>query len=91
MLIEWDDDKAAINKRKHGIRFEKAAEIFLDEYRIEDFDEEHSFDEDRIKVIGLVENVLVVIYTERGKKYRLISARRATKREKEEYYGQFNS
>lgn len=39
LLIEWDDDKAAINKRKHGIRFEKAAEIFLDEYRIEDFDE----------------------------------------------------
>lgn len=61
--------------------------IFLDNNLIDDYDEEHSDDEDRIKVIGLVGKVLVVIYTERGEKYRLISARNANKRERSRYYG----
>ena len=90
-IVEWDDVKAEINRKKHGISFEKAAEIFLDEFLIDDYDEEHSDDEDRIKVIGMVDKILVVIYTERGEKYRLISARNADKREKRKYYGQFNS
>lgn len=90
-IIEWDDNKAAINKRKHKLSFETAAKIFLDDFRIEELDEEHSDDEDRIKVIGMVENILVVIYTERGERLRLISARNAEKYEREEYYGQFNS
>ena len=88
-IVEWDDDKNEINKKKHGISFETAAEVFLDENRIDDFDEFHSDFEDRIKVIGLVDEILTVIYTERGEKYRLISARQAKKLEKEEYYGQF--
>ncbi len=78
-----------MNFKKHGITFEKAAEIFLDEFLIDDYDEDHSDCEDRIKVIGMVEKVLVVIYTERGEKYRLISARLANKREEDEYYGQY--
>ena len=90
LIIEWDDNKAAINKRKHGISFEKAAEIFLDEFLIDDYDEEHSYDEDRIKIIGMVDKILVVIYTERGERYRLISARLANKREVKKYYGQFS-
>lgn len=90
-IIEWDDNKAAINKKKHKLSFETAAKIFLDDFRIEELDEEHSDDEDRIKVIGMVENILVVIYTERGERLRLISARNAEKYEKEDYYGQFNS
>jgi len=90
-IIEWDDSKAAINKKKHKLSFETAAKIFLDDFRIEELDEEHSDDEDRIKVIGMVENILVVIYTERGERLRLISARNAEKYEKEDYYGQFNS
>ncbi|MBQ4403776.1 MAG: BrnT family toxin [Selenomonadaceae bacterium] len=88
-IVEWDDNKAEINRKKHGISFEKAAEIFLDEFLIDDFDEEHSYYEERIKVIGMVDKVLVVIYTERGEKYRLISARLANKREVKKYYGQF--
>ena len=64
--------------------------IFLDENLIEGYDEEHSDDEERIKVIGMVGKVLVVIYTERGEKYRLISARNATKRERMKYYGQYS-
>lgn len=90
LIIEWDDNKAELNRKKHNVTFEMAARIFLDEFLIDDYDEEHSDDEDRIKVIGMVDNVLVVIYTERGENYRLISARLATKREVKKYYGQFS-
>ena len=89
--FEWDDEKYALNVKKHDITFEMAARVFLDENRIDDYDEEHSADEDRMKVIGLVIKVLVVIYTERGEKYRLISARIANKKERSDYYGQFIS
>ena len=88
-IVEWDDAKAAINVRKHGIYFEDAARVFLDENRIDYLDENHSDDEERWKVIGRVRNVLAVIYTERGEKLRLISARYATKDEEDEYYGQY--
>ncbi|MBR4642713.1 MAG: BrnT family toxin [Selenomonadaceae bacterium] len=88
-VVEWDDNKAEINYKKHGIRFKFAARVFLDENRIDYYDELHSDYEDRIKVIGLVDEVLSVIYTERGEKYRLISARYATKEEEDEYYGQY--
>ena len=90
-LVEWDDDKAEQNFKKHKIRFEIAARVFLDDYRIEDFDGLHSDDEERIKVIGRVGKILVVIYTERGEKYRLISARYADKKEQEDYYGQYKN
>ena len=88
-IVEWDDNKAEINRKKHNVTFEMAARVFLDEFLIDDYDEEHSYDEDRIKVIGMVDDILVVIYTERGEKYRLISARNADKKEKRRYYGQF--
>ena len=91
IIVEWDDNKAEINFKKHGIYFEDAAWIFLDENRIEEFDELHSDFEDRIKVIGRVGKVLAVIYTERGEKYRIISARYATKKEMDNYYGQYYS
>lgn len=90
LIVEWDDNKAAINYKKHGIHFEDAALIFLDDNLIADYDEEHSHDEDRIKVIGMVGKILVVIYTERGEKLRLISARNATKKERRKYYGQYS-
>ena len=85
----WDSDKDEINWRKHKVRFEDAARIFLDEYRYDDFDELHSDFEDRIKTVGFVRNVLAVIYTERGDRNRIISARRATTREEAKYFGQF--
>lgn len=88
-IVEWDDKKAEINKKKHNIRFKLAARVFLDENRIEDYDEFHSDDEERIKVIGRVGKVLAVIYTERGERYRIISARYADREEIDEYYGQY--
>lgn len=90
-FIEWDDKKAEINKKKHHVSFEMAAKVFLDDFLIDDYDFEHSDDEDRIKVIGMVDKVLVVIYTERVERFRLISARFATKKEVQKYYGQFSS
>ena len=90
-IVEWDDDKNEINFKKHGIYFEDAAWIFLDDNRIEDYDEFHSDDEDRIKTVGRVGKVLAVIYTERGEKYRIISARYATKKEVDDYYGQYHT
>ena len=87
--FEWDSEKAEINLKKHKIAFEDAARVFLDDYRFDDYDEIHSDYEDRIKTVGFVRNVLAVIYTERRENYRIISARRATKREEENYFGQF--
>ena len=89
LIVEWDDDKNALNWKKHKIYFEDAARVFLDENRIDYLDELHSDDEERWKVIGRVKNILVVIYTERGEKLRLISARKAEKEEEDEYYGQY--
>ena len=88
-IVEWDDAKNEKNFRKHKIYFEDAARVFLDENRIDYLDENHSDDEERWKVIGKVRNVLVVIYTERGEILRLISARKAEKKEEDEYYGQY--
>jgi hypothetical protein len=88
-VVEWDDVKAELNWKKHKIYFEDAARIFLDDNRIDVYDELHSDDEDRWKVIGKVRDILAVIYTERREKLRIISARYATKEEEEEYYGQY--
>mgnify|MGYP002627476282 CR=1 FL=1 len=85
----WDSDKAEVNFRKHGIYFEDAVRIFLDDNLVDDFDELHSDFEDRIKVIGKVREILTVIYTERGDKHRIISARKADKKEEALYYEQF--
>ena len=89
LKFEWDSVKAEINLKKHKIAFEDAALVFFDENRIDEFDELHSDFEDRYKVIGKVENIIVVIYAERGDRNRIISARDAEKYEKEDYYAQF--
>ena len=86
----WDSEKAEINWEKHKVKFENAALVFLDENRIEDYDESNSDDEDRFKIVGRVEKILVVIYTDRGDRNRIISARQATKFERSEYYEQFS-
>jgi len=85
----WDSEKAEINLKKHKIKFEDAVYVFFDDNRIDEFDELHSDDEDRYKIIGKVEKILVVIYTERKENFRIISARRADKDEEADYYEQF--
>ena len=88
MQFEWDEQKNALNKAKHGISFETAALVFYDENYIEMYDFEHSLEEDRYIAIGRVGEVLFVVFTERKENIRLISARLATETEKELYYDQ---
>ena len=85
-LFEWDDEKAAINWKKHKVTFDTAAKVFSDPNRLEEYDLYNSFYEDRWKVTGMVENILVVIYTDREDATRIISARKATTKEREDYY-----
>lgn len=86
MRLEWDEMKNQLNRKKHGIDFETAMLVFNDLQRIEIYDEEHSITEDRYNTIGLVEDVLFVVYTERKDNIRLISARVATPKERSIYY-----
>ena len=85
--IEWDEKKSVSNKKKHSIDFRTAAYVFTDANRIEAYDEAHSYDEDRFFTIGIVERVIVVVYTMRGDTYRIISARLASRIEERMYYG----
>lgn len=91
MNFQWDYDKEQINISKHGIDFDTAIKVFNDDYRIEKFDKKHSDDEDRYITIGMIDDiavVLMVVYTEReeGTIIRIISARKATNRERKMYY-----
>ena len=88
LQFEWDEEKNRMNREKHGISFETAAYVFLDEFYIEMYDFEHSIDEDRYIAIGRVGDLLFVVFTERGETIRLISARLATERERRLYYDQ---
>ena len=83
--FEWDEEKAALNLKKHGVRFETAALVFNDENRIEFFDYSHSAFEDRYNTIGKVDKILFVVYTERKALTRIISARIATPAERRMY------
>ena len=89
MTFEWDDRKEHINISKHGIDFSTAALVFGDDNRIEKYDDLHSISEDRYITIGEINGIaviVVVVYTEREDSIRIISAKLATKIEKEAYY-----
>ena len=83
--FEWDRTKAVLNKRRHGVSFEEAQTVFYDENAIEFFDPDHSDREDRFIVLGLSFKLrlLVVCHCVREAQsvIRIISARRATRRE----------
>ncbi len=85
--FEWDKDKAAINKQKHKVSFEEAATVFADPLASIFDDELHSEEEQREIIIGhsVKRHLLLVSFTERGGKVRIISARRATKKESRDY------
>jgi len=89
LLFEWDDEKAAVNHKKHGVSFKTAVLVFYDENRIEMYDYEHSLNEDRYNTIGMVNDVLFVVYTERKDRLRIISARPANKKERSMYYDRY--
>lgn len=85
--FEWDENKAKINLAKHGVSFDEAKTIFDDPFYVDFYDPDHSEDEERYIIIGQSEQgrLLVVAYTERKHRTRLISARMVTQREKDAY------
>ena len=87
--VEFDQGKAKINWQEHKVDFEDAALVFADPLRIErrDDSEGNTSGEERWQTLGMVNKVLFVVYTERGEKTRIISARAADKAEKRSYYG----
>src|SRR3989338_2864611 len=92
--FEWDKAKAALNRKKHGISFEEAQTVFYDENAIEFFDPDHSEREDRFIMLGLSFKLRLLVVCHCVKEARsvikIISARRATRREAK-YYGRENA
>ena len=85
-MFEWDENKRHINIEKHGIDFVDAKELWLGEV-IEITSPQTSHGEMRILAVGVInEMCITVVYTWRGSKRRLISARRARNYEQEHYY-----
>lgn len=90
MDFEWDAAKAAINLAKHGVSFHEASSVFDDPNGMTGYDPMHSGDEDRYLTAGISNQgrLLIVWHTDRNDVVRIIGARKATKRERENYnYG----
>ena len=87
MEFEWDENKAESNFLKHDITFEEAVTVFADPYLLFTEDSKHSQHEEREWAIGEAENgsLIVIIFTMRDDKIRIISARKATKTERKRY------
>jgi len=85
--FEWDEEKAAANKKKHRVTFEEAATVFADPLAAIFDDEAHSDEEQREIIVGHSDKnrLLLVSFTERAGAIRIISARQATKRERRDY------
>ncbi|MCL1875238.1 MAG: BrnT family toxin [Synergistaceae bacterium] len=86
MLFEWDEEKRKINIERHHIDFEEAILIY-DDFVITAVSEQHDLAEERFLSIGLLRGLeIVVVFTMRGEKRRIISARRARKAERIKYH-----
>jgi hypothetical protein len=87
MEFEWDPDKAAANVKKHGVDFSEAMTVFGDPLEVTITDPDHSDDESRLLSLGVSSRgrLLVVAYTEREGRTRLINAREATAHERRQY------
>ena len=86
-IFEWDRKKAESNARKHGVTFDEACTAFRDPLALLMPDPDHSLSEERYIVLGMSsqQRLLVVTFAERPPRTRLISARRATRRERRRY------
>ena len=87
--FDWDEPKNRADRRKHGVSFEEATGVFYDDHALLIADPDHSLDEDRYILLGLgiAMRMLVVChcYRERDEVIRIISARKATRRERAKY------
>jgi uncharacterized protein len=85
-MFEWDEDKNRKNLEKHGVAFEDVLSVFANREALAFEDRRKDYGEPRYIVLCPLEDVLVhVTYTVRGERIRLISARRASRREKRDY------
>jgi uncharacterized protein len=87
VIFEWDSAKAAWNERKHAVSFEEAASVFLDPLAMTYPDPDHSETEHREITVGqsTKHRLLFVSHTRRGDRTRIISARRATRKERKQH------
>jgi uncharacterized DUF497 family protein len=86
----WDEKKSQANKRKHGISFEEAQTVFYDEKAVRYFDPDHSTDENRFIMLGLSYRLRMLVvchcFRESDSVIRIISARKANRKEAEDYW-----
>ena len=91
ITFEWDPPKAAANLEKHQVSSKEAKSVFFDEFAVQFFDSDHSSDEERFLMLGMSSGAKLLIVChcerERGEIIRIISARKATKRESAFYQG----
>ena len=87
LLFERDPNKAKENLKVHGVSFDEAGTAFRDTLSLAIYDPLHSEEEERIVLLGnsYKDRILVVVHTVRGDNIRLISARKATKKERKQY------
>lgn len=89
LRFEWDVAKGRANQRKHGISFEEAQTVFADEFGLLIHDPDHSDDEDRFVILGLSSSLRTLVvchcYREGDDVIRIISARKADRRERQRY------
>jgi uncharacterized DUF497 family protein len=85
--FEWDDEKAAENLRLHSVSFEEAALAIRDPFSVEWLDMREAYGEERVVLIGLSQGQLLTVI-ERSVRSRIISARKATRHEQDDYYRQ---
>jgi len=88
--FEWHHAKAEANFQAHGISFELAKTVFRDVFAVERRDDREDYGEERFVIIGMAEGhiLLFVAYTERNERIRIISARRVTQHEQDDYFRQ---
>lgn len=91
--FEWDENKNATNVKKHGISFEEAQTAFYDEHALLIHDPDHSEDEERFILMGLSAQLRVLLvchcYRKAEESIRIISARRASRKERRQYWERF--
>ncbi|SRR4030042_2422412 len=90
VFFEWDKKKNTLNKKKHGIFFEEAQTVFVDDNALLIHDPDHSYKEDRFILLGMSSKLRILIvchcYRKSDKVIRIISARKATRSEQKYYW-----
>ncbi|MBE7072617.1 MAG: BrnT family toxin [Ruminococcaceae bacterium] len=87
-IFAWDENKNTLNKKNHGVSFEESKTVFYDENALLEYDESHSDNEDRFRILGYSDegNLLLVVHCIREESViRIISARKATNTEQKNY------